>query len=57
VNIGMGLSNVLHGYLPCVIGKMIGGSRGLENRRRGELGNGDPAAAAGASAPVRRQFG
>jgi hypothetical protein len=33
------------------------GSLGLENRRRGELGNGDPAAAAEARAPVSRQFG
>jgi hypothetical protein len=29
----------------------------LENRRRGELGKGDPAAAAGARAPASRRVG
>jgi hypothetical protein len=37
--------------------EVLGGSLGLENRRRGELGNGDPAAAAEARAPASRQFG
>jgi hypothetical protein len=57
VKIGAGLNNVLHGQLPCVLGKVLGGSLGLENRWRGELGNGDPAAAAEARAPASRQFG
>jgi hypothetical protein len=35
---------------------VLGGSPGLENRRRGELGDGDPAAAAGARAPAGRQL-
>jgi hypothetical protein len=54
---GAGLNKVRHGYLPCVLGKVLGGSQGLENRRRGELSNGDPAATAEARAPASRQFG
>jgi hypothetical protein len=46
VKIGAGLNNVLHGQLPCVLGKVLGRSLGAEDRRRGELGNGGPAAAA-----------
>jgi hypothetical protein len=57
VKIGAGLNNVLHGKLPCGLGKVLGGSLGSEDRRRGELGNGDPAAAAEARAPASRQFG
>jgi hypothetical protein len=57
VKIGAWLNNVLHGQLPCVLGKVLGGSLGLEKWRRGELGNGDPAAAAKARAPVSRQLG
>jgi hypothetical protein len=57
VKIGAGLNNVLHGQLPCVLGKVLDGSLGLEKRRRGELSNGDPAAAAEARAPASRQIG
>jgi hypothetical protein len=57
VKIEAGLNNVLHRQLPCVLGKVLGGSLGLEKRRRGELGNGGPAAAAEARAPASRQFG
>jgi hypothetical protein len=55
--IGTGLNNVLHGQLPCGLGKVLGGSLGSEDRRRGKLGNGGPAAAAEAWAPASRQFG
>jgi hypothetical protein len=55
VKIGAGLNNVLHGQLPCGLGKVLWGSLGLEDRQRGELGNGGPAAAAEARAPVKRQ--
>jgi hypothetical protein len=55
VKIGAGLNNVLHWKLPCSLGKVLGGSLGLENRRRGELGNGGPAAAAEARAAVKRR--
>jgi hypothetical protein len=57
VKIGVGLNNVLLWQLPCVLGKVLGGSLGMEDRRRGELGNGDPAAAAEARALASRQFG
>jgi hypothetical protein len=57
LKIGAGLNNVLHGQLPCVLGKVLGGSLGSEDRRRSELGNGGPAAAAEARAPASRQFG
>jgi hypothetical protein len=57
VKIGAGLNNVLHGQLPCVLGKVPGGSLGLEDRRRGELGNGGPGGFAEARAPARRQLG
>jgi hypothetical protein len=36
---------VLHGELPCVLGKMLIGCLGSEDRRRGEFGGGGPAAA------------
>jgi hypothetical protein len=39
----VGLSNVLHTGLLGVLGEVLGGSPGLENWRRGELGDGDPA--------------
>jgi hypothetical protein len=39
------------------MGKMLGRSPGAEDRRRGELGGGGPAAAAEARAPVSRQLG
>jgi hypothetical protein len=57
VKIGAGLNSVLHGQLPCGLGKVLGGSLGSEDRRRGELGNGSLAAAAEARAPASRQFG
>jgi hypothetical protein len=51
------LNNVLRWELPCGMGKMLGRSPGAEDRRRGELGGGGPAAAAEARAPVSRQLG
>jgi hypothetical protein len=39
------------------LAEVLGGSLGSEDRRRGELGNGGPAAATGARAPASRQFG
>jgi hypothetical protein len=42
------LNNVLHRELPSGLGKMLGRSPGADDRRRGELGGGGPAAAAGA---------
>jgi hypothetical protein len=57
VTIGAGLNNVLHGQLPCGLGKVLGGSLGLEDRQRGELGNGGPAATAEARASASRKFG
>jgi hypothetical protein len=45
-----GLNHVLHGELPCDLGKMLGSCLGSEDRRRGEFGGGGPAAAAGARA-------
>jgi hypothetical protein len=56
VKIGAGLNIMLHGKLPCVLGKVLGGYLGSEDRRRGELGNGGPAAAAEARVPARRRF-
>jgi hypothetical protein len=53
----VGLGNVLHTGLLGALGKVLDGSPGLENRRRGELGDGDPAAAAGARAPASRRLG
>jgi hypothetical protein len=52
---GAVIKNVLHLKLPCGLGKVLGGSLGSEDRRRGELGNGGPAAAAEARAPVKRR--
>jgi hypothetical protein len=49
---GVGLNHVLHGELPCDLGKMPSGCLGSEDRRRGEFGGGGPAAAAGARAPA-----
>jgi hypothetical protein len=48
---GAVLNNVLHQKLPCGLRKMLGKSLDSEDRRRGELGNGGPAAAAEARAP------
>jgi hypothetical protein len=47
-----GLNHVLHGELPCVLGKMLNGCLGSEDRRRGEFGGGGPTAAAGARVPA-----
>jgi hypothetical protein len=52
VKTGTGLKHVLHGKLPCGPGKMLGRCLGLEDRRRGELGGGGLAAAAGARTPA-----
>jgi hypothetical protein len=49
---GAGLNHVLHEELPCDLGKVLGRSSGLENRRRGELDGGGLAAAAGTRAPA-----
>jgi hypothetical protein len=48
-----GLNHVLHGELPCDPGKVPGRSQGLEKRRRSELDDGGPAAAAEAWAPAK----
>jgi hypothetical protein len=52
VKTGAGLNHVLHEKLPCGLGKMLGTRLGSEDRWRGELGDGGPAAAAGARAPA-----
>jgi hypothetical protein len=54
---GAGLNHVLHGELPCDLGKALGRSPGLENRRRGELDGGGPAAAAETRVPVKVWLG
>jgi hypothetical protein len=46
------LNNVLPRKLPCGLGKTLGRPPGAEDRRRGELGGGGPAVAAGARAPA-----
>jgi hypothetical protein len=46
------LNNVLLRELPCGLGKMLGRSPGAEDRRRGELVGGGPAAAVGARTPA-----
>jgi hypothetical protein len=51
------LNNVLHRELPCGLGKMLSRSPGAEDRRRGELDCGGPAAAAGARTPVIVRLG
>jgi hypothetical protein len=48
---------VLHGELPCDLGKMLSSCLGSEDRRRGEFGDGSPAAAAAAWAPAIVQLG
>jgi hypothetical protein len=57
VKVGAVLNNVLHRGLPCGLGKTLGRSLGAEDRRRGELSDGGPAAAAGARAPVIVRLG
>jgi hypothetical protein len=54
---GAMLNNVLHRKLPCGLGKMLGRSLDSEDRQRGELGNGGPAAAAEARAPAIVRLG
>jgi hypothetical protein len=54
---GAGLNHMLHGELPCDLGKALGRSPGLENRRRGELDGGGPAAAAGTRVPANVWLG
>jgi hypothetical protein len=48
----IGLNHVLHGKLPCVLGKMLSGCLGSEDRRRGEFGGSGPEAATGAQTPA-----
>jgi hypothetical protein len=47
----------LHGKLPCGLGKVLGRCLGSEDRWRGELGGGGPAAAAGTWAPAIVRLG
>jgi hypothetical protein len=54
---GAMLNNVLPRELPCGLGKALGRSPGTEDRRRGELDGGGPAAAAGAQAPAIVRLG
>jgi hypothetical protein len=49
------LNNVLHQEPPCGLGKALGRSPGVEDLRRGELGDGGPAAAEGPRAPAIEQ--
>jgi hypothetical protein len=51
------LNNALPRELPCGLGKTPGRSPGAEDRRRGELGGGDPAAATGTRAPAIVRLG
>jgi hypothetical protein len=48
-----GLNHVLHGEHPCDPEKALGRSPGLEERQRGELDSGGPAAAAGTRVPAK----
>jgi hypothetical protein len=57
VKIGAELNHVLHGKLPCGLGKTLGRRLGSEYRRRGELGDGGVEAAAGTRAPVIVRLG
>jgi hypothetical protein len=52
VKTGARLNHVLHGKLPCGLGKVLGRCLGSEDRQRGELDGGGPAAAAGTQAPA-----
>jgi hypothetical protein len=51
------LNNALHRELPCGLGKRLGRSPGAEDRQRGELDGGGPAAAAGARTPAIVRLG
>jgi hypothetical protein len=53
----VGLGNVRRTKLLGALWKVLDGSLGLENRQRGELGDGDPTTVAGARAPASRQPG
>jgi hypothetical protein len=57
VKTGVGLKHVLHGKLPCGLGKTLGRSPDSEDRRRGELGGGGPAAVARTRAPAIMRLG
>jgi hypothetical protein len=57
VKTGAGLKHVLHGKLPCGLGKTLGRSPGSEDRRMGELGGGGPATTAGTRAPAIVRLG
>jgi hypothetical protein len=46
------LNNALPREFPCGLRKTLGRSPGAEDRRRGELGGGGPAATAGTRAPA-----
>jgi hypothetical protein len=52
VKTGTRLNHMLHGELPCGLGKTLGRCLGSEDRRRDELGGGGPAAAAGTQGPA-----
>jgi hypothetical protein len=54
---GAMLNKVLHWEPSCGLGKALGWSPGAEDRRRGELGGGGPAATVEARAPASRQLG
>jgi hypothetical protein len=49
---GAGLNHVLHGELPCDLGKALSSCLGSGNRRRGELDDSGPAAAGGTRVPA-----
>jgi hypothetical protein len=52
-----GTGNVLHTGLLGTLGEVLDGPPGLENRRKGEFGEGCPAATVGARAPASRRLG
>jgi hypothetical protein len=49
---GVGLNHVLHGELPCDLGKALSYCLGSGNWRRGEFDGGGPAAATGTRVPA-----
>jgi hypothetical protein len=53
----VGMGNVLHIGLLGTLGEVLDGLLGLENRRKGEFGEGCSAATAGARAPASRRLG
>jgi hypothetical protein len=57
VKTGAGINHLLHGKLPCGLGKTLGRRLGSEDRWRGELGDGGPVAAAGTRAPAIMRLG